>query len=209
MTEINNLGLFIPMPKIAKIEVVRHLIMRVSWSGGIRTNRTDVVDLSPMINSLKHYRPLRNNEEFFRTAHLTEDGRILAWGDDDQIDMSADSIEELAEETMTAEDLRGFLVVYKLTHNEAAAQLGRSRRQIENYLSSTEPIPRVVVLACFGLAARKQLIRGSVTKICPAKVLVRVVGKASREPTETKPGSSSRRGIISKGTFTSILEPTA
>jgi hypothetical protein len=58
---------------------------------------------------------------------------------------------------MTGKDLKDFLRTYDLTHQEAAVQLGRSRRQIENYLSNSEPIPRVVVLACFGLVARKRL----------------------------------------------------
>jgi len=163
MNAITDFTNYIPMPKISEVETVKHLVVKVTWSEGIRSGRTDVVDLSPMINSLKLYRPLRTDESLFRSGHLIEDGRILAWGANDQIDMAADSIEALAEETMTGKDLKEFLLAYSLTHNEAAIQLGRSRRQIENYLSDSEPIPRVVVLACFGLVARKNL-RGSVTR---------------------------------------------
>ena len=46
-----------------------------------------------------------------------------------------------------------------LTHAGAAAILGRCRRQIENYLSGDEPIPRVVTLACYGYVGRRQGIR--------------------------------------------------
>src|SRR5216684_3066355 len=99
MNAITKLSLAIPMPQIAKIEVVENLVVRVTWAAGIRTGRVDVVDLSPMIELLKHYRPLRRDEDLFRTVHLIEEGRILAWGPDDQIDMAADSVEELAEET--------------------------------------------------------------------------------------------------------------
>lgn len=164
MNVINNL--VIPMPRISTLQVVGRLTIKVAWAAGIRSGRTDVVDLSSMVNSIRLYRPIRDNHELFQTAHLIEDGQVVAWGDDDQIDMAADSVEELAEETMTPDDLRDFLNANNLTHNEAAERLGRSRRQIENYLSGSEPIPRVVVMACFGLIARKkQLLRGSVTKI--------------------------------------------
>jgi hypothetical protein len=171
MNPTTNLSLTIPMPQIARIDVVEHLVVRVTWSAGIRAGRTDVVDLSPMINSLKHYRPLRENRMLFRTTHLVEDGRVVAWGDDDQIDMAADSVEELAEETVSADEFRDFLKTYGLTHNEAAAYLDRSRRQIENYLSGAEPIPRIFVMACFGLVARKRLFRGSLTKLARMQVV--------------------------------------
>src|SRR5262245_56198164 len=155
MNVIADLTLATPMPKIARLRVVEHLVVEVFWDSGFRCNRTDVVDLSPMINAFSLYRPLRKNETLFRTVHLTEDGRVLAWGDDDQIDMAAESVEDLAQETMTPDDLRNFLRANNLTHGEAAALLDRSRRQIENYLSGKERIPRLFVLACFGLAARK------------------------------------------------------
>jgi hypothetical protein len=145
------------MPTIATLKVVEHLIIEVVWEGGFRGSRTDVVDLSPLINSHRLYRPLRKDEALFRTVHLIEDGRVLAWGEDEQIDMPAESVEELAQETMTPNDLRDFLKTNNLTHDEAAALLDRSRRQIENYLSGKEPIPRLFALACFGLTARKQL----------------------------------------------------
>jgi hypothetical protein len=88
----------IPMPQIASVEVVDDLVLRVFWSAGIRANRVDVVDLSPLINSLKFYRPLRKDPSLFRTVHLIEHGTIVAWGEGDEIDMAADSIEKLAEQ---------------------------------------------------------------------------------------------------------------
>lgn len=121
-----------------------------------------MVDLSPMIKSLKFYRPLRTDPALFRTVHLIEEGTIIVWGDNDQIDMAADSVEQLAEESMTADDFRDFLKSNNLTHNDVAALLGYSRRQIENFLAG-ELIPRVVVMACFGLIARKQRLAESQT----------------------------------------------
>jgi hypothetical protein len=184
-----------PMPSIARLQVVDHLIVRVEWSAGIRRGRTDMVDLSPMICTLKVYRPLRENEKLFRTVHLIEDGRVLAWGDDDEIDMAADSVEELAEETMTPDDLRNFLRDNNLTQSEAAALLDRSRRQILNYLSGDEPIPRGFVLSCFGLLARKQMLRGPITQ-AHAVTQVQVISSLSRGSTETqKPSFRTVKGV--------------
>jgi hypothetical protein len=206
MNAITRLEITIPMPKIARVEVVDHLVIRVAWSAGIRANRTDLVDLSPMINTLKHYRPLRDNKALFRTVHLIEDGRILAWGDDDQIDMAADSIEELAEESMTPDDLRDFLRINNLTQGEAASLLDRSRRQIANYLSGSEPIPRGFVLSCFGLMARKQLLRGPITKP-QSNVHVQVIDRLSKESTETeRPFFRMVRGTDPK--FATVAETT-
>jgi hypothetical protein len=160
---MNEMIFRIPMPRLASVEVVSHLTICVTWSAGIRASRTDIVDLKPLIDSLKFYRPLRNNQDLFRTVHLFESGTMIAWGDD-QIEMAADSVEHLAEESFGASDFRDFLISSKLTHAEAAALLGRSRRQIENYLAGTESVPRVVVLACFGLEARMQPYRAKIIK---------------------------------------------
>jgi hypothetical protein len=184
MNAITRLELIAPpMPSIARVQAVEHLTIRVEWSAGIRHGRTDEIDLSPMINVLKLYRPLRENRKLFRTVHLIEDGRVLAWGDDDEIDMAADSVEELAEETMTSDDLRKFLIDNNLTQGEAAALLDRSRRQIANYLSGSEPIPRGFVLSCFGLIARKQLLRGPITQPHQASVQVQVIDRISATET--------------------------
>jgi hypothetical protein len=55
---------------------------------------------------------------------------------------------------MSADDFSAFLARNKLTHQGAASALGRSRRQIEYYLSKGV-IPRIIALACFGYEARK------------------------------------------------------
>ena len=185
MNAIAEVELAIPMPKIAKVEVVDHLVIRVEWLEGSRAKRADIVDLSPMINTFRLYRPLRENKELFRTIHLIEGGRILAWGDDDQIDMVVDNVQDLADETMTPDDLREFLRINNLTQGEAAAWLDRSRRQIANYVSGSEPIPRGFVLSCFGLIARKQLLRGSITRP-QGNLHVQVTGNLSTGSTETQ-----------------------
>jgi|SRR5882672_366183 len=149
-----NVSIESPMPRLAAVKAVDDLRVRVTWKQGIRARKTEIVDLSPLIGSLKFYKPLRDDPALFKTVHLTDLGSAIAWGDE-EIDMAATSIERLAEETLTSDDFRMFLKTNNLTHEQAAAQLGYTRRQIENFLNGDQAIPRVVALACFGYLARK------------------------------------------------------
>src|SRR5437870_1689896 len=81
------------------------------------------------------------------SVHVTNRGSALAWGNADEIDMAADSVMRLAEETMTADDFREFLERNNLTQEAAALLLGRSPRQLKYYLSAGI-LPRIVSLAC-------------------------------------------------------------
>jgi hypothetical protein len=143
-------------PKIASVQPEDGTHITVTWSSGGRVGKTETIDLFPMIGTFKLYRPLCESRKLFEDIHIEEGGAIIVWGQDDEIDMTSDSIERLAEETWTADDFNTFLSDQKLTHAAAAAQLGKSRRQIENYLSGHQEIPRTVVLACFGLEARRR-----------------------------------------------------
>jgi hypothetical protein len=142
-----------PLPTIARIETRPGLSVSVTWADGARAGRTDEVDLSPVINSYKIFRPLRQNAALFNSAHLLEDGYVIAW-DGDDLEMTADMVSQLAEQTMTPADFAEFLRVHQLTQAQAAAMLGRSRRQIGYYLKAG-PIPRIVALACKGYAAER------------------------------------------------------
>ena len=139
------------MPRIAKVQCAEGLRLSVLWAEGLRAGKTDVIDLSPAIDSYKFYRPLRGNDALFKTARLVDDGHTVVWGEG-ELDMSAATIEALAEETMTPEDFAAFLVRNDLTQAAAASVLGRSRRQIAYYLNPG-PVPRVIALACHGYEA--------------------------------------------------------
>jgi len=145
----------IPAAAIGSLDVVDGDRRRVAvtWVAGDRRGRKDMVDLSPLIDTHKFYSPLRRDPALFTTVRVIDDGYAIAWGDG-SIDMSAASVERLAEETMTGTDFGAFLQRNALTHHAAAAALGRSKRQIENYLQA-EVIPRIVVLACIGYEARR------------------------------------------------------
>ena len=79
----------------SQVQVLPDLSLSVGWAEGPRTGTADVVDLSPVINTYKFYRPLRKNKELFQTAHLVDDGNAIEWGDG-TIDMSAELIEDIA-----------------------------------------------------------------------------------------------------------------
>jgi hypothetical protein len=150
----------IPASAIGSLRVVdgQHRRIAVIWLAGRRPGREDIVDLSPLIDTHRFYAPLRRNAELFNTAQIINDGHAIAWGDG-SIDMSAATIERLAEEAMTGADFSEFLRRHCLTHQAAAAALGRSKRQIENYLQY-ETLPRMVVLACIGYESRREIKSG-------------------------------------------------
>jgi hypothetical protein len=86
----------IPMPLIAGVRPLRaeDKLIEVIWANGNRRGRTDVVDLSPLIDTHRFYRPLRNDPALFRTVHVVDNGEAIRWAGD-SIDMSAESIERL------------------------------------------------------------------------------------------------------------------
>jgi hypothetical protein len=140
-----------PLPKLASVscaDAIRHHLS-VRWRSGPRANRIETVDLSPLVGSLKFYAPLRKNAALFSTVHLTRGGSAIAWGENDEIDMAASSVQRLAAQTMTGADFRAFLFRNNLTQDAAAACLGRSKRSIAGYVEM-DWIPRVIVLACKG-----------------------------------------------------------
>src|SRR5262245_50506363 len=139
-TEIEDTG--VSQPRISEIRALRDFRLWLVWAAGSRPGHTDSVDLAPVINTYKIYRPLRNNDELFQTARLVDGGNVVEWGDG-TIGMPAELIEDIANESMTPRDFAGFLRRNDLTQEAAAALLGYSRRQIGNFVS-VGPIPRVV-----------------------------------------------------------------
>lgn len=149
----------IPMSRMASAKPLPNHVLKVEWAEGPRAGRKDLVDVAPAIFSYKIYRPLRD-EGLFLTGRIAEDGDIVRWGAED-LEMSADTILSLAQESWTPREFAAFLSKNKLTQETAAALLGRSRRQIATY-ATTGPIPRVVALACYGLETlrRDRFVRG-------------------------------------------------
>ena len=74
-------------------------------------------------------------------------GASIVWPDNDDLDIGADAIEEMASEVMTNADFEAFLKRNRLTFDAAAAQLGIARRLVAYYAKERE-IPRYIALAC-------------------------------------------------------------
>ena len=163
MSENDIVDSGIPLPRMATVRALHDFVLRVKWAEGPRAGREDFVDVSPAIFSYKIYRPLRD-ESLFLTGVVAEDGDAVAWSDDTDLMMSADTIQSLAQESWTPKEFVEFLTRNRLTQEAAAALLGRSRRQIATY-ATKGPIPRVIALACYGFKSlrRDRLCRAPAT----------------------------------------------
>jgi hypothetical protein len=120
MTENEFIDSGIPSPRISNIRIGPNYHLEVTWAEGERAGRTDYVDLSPAINSYKVYRPLRNNESLFAIARLVDDGYAVEWGTH-EIDMSADTLEILATESISPAEFADFLRRNNLTQRPEGA----------------------------------------------------------------------------------------
>jgi hypothetical protein len=114
--KIGNTG--VPLPRISRIRAFPDFRVSVIWAEGSRTGAADTVDLAPVINTHKFYRPLRKNKKLFRTAHLVDDGHAIAWGDG-TIDMSAELIEDIADQAMSPKDFAPRVVALAWYAHEA------------------------------------------------------------------------------------------
>src|SRR5271156_192948 len=86
-----------PLPRIANVRPAEGLAVAVTWAAGPRAGRTDIVDLAPVIMTLRFYRPLHQNSGLFATVAAAEDGSALTWNGG-RLDMAATTVERLAGE---------------------------------------------------------------------------------------------------------------
>jgi hypothetical protein len=157
MSESEFVTVGAPMPRVASVKAERPFRLSVEWKAGSREGSVSVVDLSPIILAKKVFVPLRDDERLFASAHVVDEGTAIAWGAEDQIDLAATTIEELADETMTSVDFAAFLHRNSLSLDAAAATLGISRRQVAYYASEKE-VPRYIALACAYLDQRNSRV---------------------------------------------------
>jgi hypothetical protein len=142
-----------PMPGISELCVLDKCRIEVLWARGEHSGQREIVDLSPVVEKYRIYAPIRGGEAFAKVT-LDDDGETLVW--DDDIDMPATMVEDLAREQMTGHDFQAFLERNALTRREAAAELGRSLRAIQHYVARKGPVPRTVMLACHGYESKRK-----------------------------------------------------
>lgn len=139
-----------PFPKLAAISALDGFNVLVKWNDG----RQVVVDLAPTILTFKVYAPLRNDRALFATVHVVNES-VIAWSNDEAIDMHVSEIDRLADEVMDGGSFQAFLKEMGLTWDAAAAVLGLSRRTVGYYAKGAR-IPRHIGLACAYLKLQSQ-----------------------------------------------------
>jgi hypothetical protein len=139
--------------KITNVAVIGGKQLEIAWDDG----HVAPVDLSEAIAAHKALAPLKKKGEFAR-ASVSADGWSIEWPNG--VDFGAPQLrrwaDEQAGEIMRVADFRAWMDGYGLTQEGAAAALGLSRRMIAYYLSGEKPIPKTVMLATEGWAAREE-----------------------------------------------------
>ena len=137
-----------PLPKLASVtRADGSFTVTVTWAAGARLGRSDKVDLAPVIFTYKTFRPLRDGSIPFDAVQLGPWGGSIRWEGDDDLDIGAETIEDLAAAAMTNAEFSDFLRRNGLTLDAAAAQLGIARRRVA-YFAKDRDIPRYIALAC-------------------------------------------------------------
>ena len=140
-----------PLPTIAAVQKGNEPYdLVVTWASGLRAGRTDVVDTAPHILTFKVYKQLRDDVELFARVSITQDRTAVVWPGNSDWEISADALEDFAEQTMTSAAFADFIRSKSWTLDAAAAQLGISRRQVA-YYAKERSVPRLVALACLAL----------------------------------------------------------
>lgn len=139
--------------KITSVAVLGPRRLEIGWDDGHVTS----LDLNDVIAAHKVLGPLRTKAEFARVA-ISADGWSLEWPSG--VDFGAPQLrrwaDEQAGEIMRVEDFRAWMDEHALTQEAAAQALGLSRRMVAYYLSGEKVIPKTVMLATEGWAAREE-----------------------------------------------------
>lgn len=151
MSETDIVTVGRPLPKLRSVAPgPGPFSVVVEWAEGPRVGRTDIVDLAPVIVTYKVFKPLRDGTVPISDVRVGEWGASLVWPGHGDLDIGAETVEELAEAAMTNADFSTFLKRNHLTFDAAAAQLGIARRLVAYYANGRE-IPRAIALACKAL----------------------------------------------------------
>jgi hypothetical protein len=139
--------------KIRSVAVLDDKRLEVGWDDG----HVAPIDLADVVATHKALTPLKKKAEFAQ-AQISADGWSIEWPSG--IDFGASQLrrwaDEQAGEIMRVEDFRAWMDEHGLTQEAAAQALGLSRRMVAYYLSGEKVIPKTVMLATEGWAAREE-----------------------------------------------------
>lgn len=129
-----------PLPRLAAVTIVDGRRVRVTWRSGMSVT----VDLDPVLQSHRHFIPLRGNDELFQTLRVNEEGTALEW--DGGIELTALWIAKLPPVGMENAEFRQIMDALHMSLDGMASSLSISRRMIAEY-RGTKPIPNAIALA--------------------------------------------------------------
>ncbi len=139
--------------KITSVALIGEKRLEIAWDDG----HVAPVDFSDAISAHKGLAPLKKKGEFARVTG-SADGWSIEWPSG--VDFGAQQLrrwaDEQAGEAMRVADFRAWMDEHSLTQEGAATALGLSRRMIAYYLSGEKVIPKTVMLATEGWAAREE-----------------------------------------------------
>ena len=89
------------LPKLAGAKLLKDHIFEVLWSKGDRRGKTDFVNLLALIDAFTIFKKLRKNRALLESVHIVYDGAAIGFGDKNDFEVAAITIERLvAEQTM-------------------------------------------------------------------------------------------------------------
>lgn len=110
------------------------------------------VDMKQAVGGLRAVRGILN-PLVFPKARAVDLGRSVAWPGDENWELAADTLRAHMIEQQggfSHANLIEWMARNDLTLDQAAVELGMSRRMLAYYRNGSKPIPRTVALACSG-----------------------------------------------------------
>ncbi|WP_340123739.1 DUF2442 domain-containing protein [Methylobacter svalbardensis] len=136
--------------RLTAVQAFNEYQLRLTYADG----QSFEVDLTALISSSAFLAPLKDIS-LFAQAKVGFAGRSVDWIEDD-LDLGSDNLRHLSVEQAGGighERLWTWLHETGLTLEQAAAELGISRRMLIYYRDGEKPIPRSIWLACLGWEA--------------------------------------------------------
>jgi hypothetical protein len=136
--------------RLTAVETLDEYQLRLTYADG----QTFKVDLAELISTSAFLAPLKN-VSLFSQAKVGFAGRSVDWIEDD-LDLSSDNLRHLGVEQSGGighERIWTWLHETGLTLEQAAEELGISRRMLIYYRDGEKSIPRSIWLACLGWEA--------------------------------------------------------
>lgn len=115
------------------------------------------VDIAKVI---KGYPTLKGIRDVFSKVKLGDHGLSLVWNDDDDLELASDNLRARAIEQAgeySHETILNWMAKHSLTLDQAAIELGLSRRMLAYYRSGEKVVPKTVGLACIGWEQQHKL----------------------------------------------------